>query len=87
MNTKPSKQNIYQIKVEGKLDESWLDCFNTLVSFEDGITTLTGIISDPSALHGVLAKIGDLNLTLVSVTRIKSVQQYLEKLDIKNHVW
>ena len=63
----------YQIKMEGKLDEGWSDWFSGMtVTFEGGsapITTLTGAVADQSALRGILAKIWDLNLTLISVNR------------------
>lgn len=64
---------IYQIKVLGKLDESWSDWLNGMViSFESGsdgsaITTLVGNMVDQAALHGVLNRIRDLNLPLLSV--------------------
>ena len=66
----------YQIKVEGKLDEGWSEWFSDMtVTFESGgsapITTPTGPVADQSALRGILSKIWDLNLTLISVTRIE----------------
>jgi hypothetical protein len=65
-------QTVYQIKLQGKLDERWADWFNgmTLAS-ESGITTLSGVV-DQAKLRGILSKIWDLNLTVVSVTRIES---------------
>ncbi|MDH4138674.1 MAG: hypothetical protein OEW09_18450 [Anaerolineae bacterium] len=65
-------QTVYQIKLQGKLDERWADWFNgmTLVS-ESGITTLTGVV-DQAKLRGILSKIWDLNLTVVSVTQMES---------------
>jgi hypothetical protein len=63
----------YRIKVRGRLDERWSDWFNGMtITSERGITTLTGAVVDQSALHGILAKIRNLNLTLISVTRIES---------------
>jgi hypothetical protein len=65
----------YQIQVQGRLDEGWSDWFRGLaVVFErttDGatITTLVGPVADQAALRGVLNRIWDLNLTLLSVTR------------------
>jgi hypothetical protein len=65
----------YQIKVQGKLDEGWSDWFSGMtVTFEEGstpITTLTGTVADQAALRGILCKLWDLNLTLVSVRRIE----------------
>lgn len=70
--------NVYQIRVEGELDQSWSDWFSgvKVVTESQGggppITTLTGVMADQSALRGMLSKIWDLNLTLVSVTRLGS---------------
>ncbi len=63
------EQDIYQIKVQGRLDESWSDWFDQMaITQEDSHnTTLTGSIVDQAALRGVLFKIWDLNLRLVSV--------------------
>ncbi len=65
----------YQIKVEGKLDQGWSDWFSGLtITFEDedtslASTTITGAV-DQSTLRGILTKMWDLNLTLISVTRL-----------------
>jgi hypothetical protein len=67
---------IYQVKVIGALDDRWSDCFNGMTiqveSAGDGasITTLAGPVADQAKLRGILSRIWDLNLTLVSVTRI-----------------
>lgn len=63
---------VYQIKVRGQLDDRWSDWFSGLtVAVEDAgvqppVTTLTGSI-DQATLRGVLNRIWDLNLTLISV--------------------
>ncbi|MBL7065918.1 MAG: hypothetical protein ISS49_17210 [Anaerolineae bacterium] len=60
----------YQIQVQGRLDEDWSDWFSGMtVTFESGVTTLTGPVADQAALRGILTRIWDLNLTLLSVTR------------------
>jgi hypothetical protein len=70
-------REVYQIKVQGELPENWSDWFNgmtiTVENESDGppVTTLTGTV-DQSALHGILAKIRDLNLKLVSFTQAES---------------
>lgn len=67
---------IYQIKVKGKLNESWSEWFNGMTiaykTNEDGVpvTILTGPVADQTALHGLLNKIRDLGLKLVSVEQI-----------------
>jgi hypothetical protein len=67
-----AKPNIYQVKVEGKLDESWSDWFHGMAfAFERDITTLTGPVIDQAALQGILTRIWNLNLTLISVNRLE----------------
>lgn len=62
-------QGIYQIKVKGQLDSSRSEWFEgwTITPEDDGTTVLTGRVADQSALHGVLLKIRNLNLPIVSV--------------------
>jgi hypothetical protein len=68
---------LYLIRVRGLLDERWSDWFGGVEMAPeeavDGspITMLTGTF-DHSALHGVLTRLRDLNLTLISVTRMGS---------------
>ena len=61
----------YEIRVKGHLDARWSAWFDGLeLSLEsDGITVIQGVITDQAALHGVLQKIRDLGLELVSVSR------------------
>ena len=60
----------YVIRVRGVLDERWKDQFEGLELRHEsgGITVLSGPLPDQPALHGILERIRDLNLTLVSVT-------------------
>ncbi|TXN30362.1 hypothetical protein [Lacisediminihabitans profunda] len=59
----------YQIRLQGRLDESWSDWFEgfTVTNENGGTTTLTGPVIDQSALHGLLRRVGDLGVTLISV--------------------
>jgi hypothetical protein len=67
----------YQIKVKGNLDPSWSDWFGGFnIRPQDDETILVGIVIDQSALHGILAKINELGLSLISVTRLP--QRHLE---------
>jgi len=63
------KAERYQIKIQGLIGESWSPYFPgmTLISEVTGVTRLFGELADQSALHGILNKIRDLNLKLISV--------------------
>ena len=67
------EQSIYQIRVKGNLDRKWSGWFDgfTVTPQADDATLLTGPVADQSALHGLLAKIRDLGLPLLSVKRIE----------------
>jgi len=59
----------YQIRLQGRLDdrwETWFDGFQ-LTAESDGTTTLSGPVTDQAALHGLLRRIGDLGVTLISI--------------------
>jgi hypothetical protein len=62
---------VYEVRVEGHLDELWSDWFGgmALGHQEDG-TPMTGPLADQSALFGVLEKVRDLGRTLVAVQRL-----------------
>jgi hypothetical protein len=61
----------YEIKIKGHLDQYWSDWFASLVltHLEGNETLLAGELPDQAALYGLLERIRDLNLTLISVTR------------------
>ena len=63
---------IHEIRVQGHLDDRWVDWLEglALTRENDGTTTLTGPLADQAALHGVLNTIRDLNLPIVSVRRV-----------------
>jgi len=67
---------IYEIRIKGHLDEKWADWFEGLtITLEDnGDTLLTGPVIDQAALHGLLKKVRDLGLPLVSVCPIEPGQ-------------
>ncbi|MGD9147890.1 MAG: hypothetical protein PVI80_20155 [Anaerolineae bacterium] len=66
-------QQVYEIRIEGHLGDSWSPWFEgmTIRHTERGETVLTGSLVDQTALHGVLMKVRDLGLPLVTVTRVE----------------
>ena len=65
---------IYQIRIKGLLDRQWTDWFGgmTISPTEDGDTLLTGPVEDQAALHGLLKKVRDSGMSLVSFGPIES---------------
>ena len=68
------RQTVYQIRVKGNLDRKWSDWFDgfTITPQVNGETSLTGPVADQAALHGLLGKIRDLGLPLLSVKRVEN---------------
>jgi hypothetical protein len=73
----PSPNVIYQIRVRGHLAHEWRDWFEglTISLEENGDTLLTGPVVDQAALHGLLKKVRDLGLPLVSVGPVVPSQE------------
>ncbi len=64
---------VYQIRIEGHLGPKWTDWFGDVsITLEDnGETLLTGPVVDQAALHGLLKRVRDLGMTLLSVNRVR----------------
>lgn len=67
---------LYEIRIKGHLDDRWADWFGGLtLSLEDnGTTLLTGPVVDQAALHGLLRKVRDVGMPLISVLRVTPEQ-------------
>ena len=64
---------LYEIRIKGHLDNRWADWFEdlTLTALDNGETLLTDPVVDQAALHGLLKKVRDVGMPLVSVMRVK----------------
>jgi hypothetical protein len=67
--TGPGQPMVYQIRIKGYLGSQWTDWFEglTITLEENGDTLLTGQVADQAALHGLLKKVRDLGMPLISV--------------------
>jgi hypothetical protein len=72
----PSQPKVYQIRIKGHLGHQWSDWFEglTITLQENGETLLTGPVVDQAALHGLLKRVRDLAMPLISVNRVESDQ-------------
>jgi len=82
--TKTNEVMIYQIRLQGHLGRQWTAWFEGMrITLEDnGDTLITGPVADQSALHGLLKKVRDLGMPLLSVISIESDQT--DESDIKH---
>ena len=74
----------YAIRIKGHLDDKWADRFEglTITREEDGDTLLVGPVIDQAALHGLLKKVRDLGMPLVSVSPVDPGQE--DQSDVKS---
>ena len=68
----PDHQSVFQIRIKGHLGDQWTDWFDgmAITLEDDGDTLLTGPVADQAALHGLLKKVRDIGMTLVSVNSV-----------------
>jgi hypothetical protein len=61
-------KTFYEIQVKGYLDARWNELFDGMnIACEDNVTTISGIVADQAALHGLLARVRDYGLVLLSI--------------------
>ena len=68
-----NRPTIYQIKIKNHLSSDWTDWFEglTITPEEDGDTLLTGPVIDQAALYGLIKKVRDLGMTLISLNPVQ----------------
>ncbi len=68
---------LYEIRIKGHLDGRWADWFGSMtITLEDnGDTLLTGPVVDQAALHGLLKKVRDLGMTLISIQTVNIINK------------
>ena len=73
MGTPASNANVYEIRLKGHLEARWMKWFDGLAIMleENGDTLLSGPVADQAALHGLLKRIRDLGLPLLSVNTVE----------------
>jgi hypothetical protein len=68
----PDQPSVFQIRIKGHLGPQWTDWFDgmAITLEDDGDTLLTGPVADQAALHGMIKKVRDLGMTLVSINSV-----------------
>jgi hypothetical protein len=81
----PDQPAVYQIRIKGHLGQQWRDWFEGMaIELEEkGDTLLTGPVLDDAVLHGLLKRVRDLGMPLLSVNRVESGQADVAKLEIE----
>jgi hypothetical protein len=71
-STPSTGQRLYEIRISGHLDDRWLTWFDgmSLTPDEDGTTLVRGLLADQTALHGVLQRLRDAGLPLISIIQL-----------------
>ena len=83
----PNQPMVYQIKIRGHLGHQWTEWFEglTITHEEDGDTLLTGPVIDQAALYGLIKKVRDLGMTLISLNPVQPNVAIPEKDEKKEY--
>ena len=83
----PGQPMVYQIRIKGHLGHEWTDWFGglTIRLTDTGETLLTGPVVDQAALHGLLRKVRDLGVPLLSVNRVKPGEAEVPDVNETHH--
>jgi len=86
--TNPCQPVVYQIRIKGHLGHQWTDWFEdlTITLEEDGDTLLTGPVVDQAALHGLLKRVRDSGMSLVSVSPLEHGQADQSDITLKKAI-
>ena len=81
------ESGLYEIRLKGHLDDRWADWFGglTITLEENGNTLLTGPVIDQAALHGLLKKVRDLGMPLLSVNFVNPARQEHRRTNRKSY--
>ena len=81
LQTNSDQPIVYQIQIAGHLRPQWAEWFEglTVTPTENGETLITGWVADQAALHGLLKKVRDLGLPLLSVNPLESSGDHTQK--------
>jgi hypothetical protein len=64
-------KTFYEIQVKGYLDARWNEMFDGMsIAWQDNVTTISGEVADQAALHGLLARVRDYGLVLISIKSV-----------------
>src|SRR5205085_5724477 len=83
----PGQPTVYQIRIKGHLGRGWTDWFGglTITQEDNGETLLTGPVVDQAALYGVLRKVRDVGMPLLSVIRVTPGQADASDVNEAHH--
>jgi hypothetical protein len=78
---------VYEMRIKGHLGSEWTDWFEglTIQLEENGETSLTGLVADQAALYGLIKKVRDVGLPLLSVQRVGPGQEEVPAVKPSNH--